>query len=124
MKIMPSHKGYTKGRYEITINGGNPGAIELREIDGNIHARIYAVSPKLTGSSGIGGYAAGGVSANAYIMEKECVIYGKALSFNSRQNLMYSQLISLIWNFCVENELEVSPIEFDLTGFVNMWFVG
>lgn len=119
MKITPSHKGYTKGRYEIMINNNNPGAIELRESDGNVIARIYAVSPKLNGSRG--GINTG-PSANAYIMEKECKINGKALSFNSRQNLMYNQIINLIWNFCIENELEVSPIEFDLTGFVNMWF--
>lgn len=121
MKLMPSIQPYTKGRYEITINGGCPGAIELRDIEGNIHARIFAVSPKLSGS--VGGLT-GSSSANAYIMEKECVIYGKALQIKARQNLAYGQLINLIWNFCIENELEISPIEFDLNGFVNLWFEG
>ena len=121
MKLIPSVKGCTRGRYEITIDGGNPGAIEIREIDGNIHARIYAVSPKLTGT--IGGLS-GSSSANAYIMEKECIIYGKGLTLSARKNLFYNQLISLIWNFCIENELEVSPIEFDLNKFINLWFEG
>ena len=120
MKLMPSLQPYTRGRYEITIDGGCPGAIEFRDVDGNIHARIFAVSPKLTGS--IGGLT-GISSANAFIMEKDCVIYGKALQNKARENLAYSQLINLIWNFCIENELEISPIEFDLIGFVNLWFI-
>lgn len=119
MKLTASHE-ISKGRYGISIDS-NPGALELRDIDGNIQARIYAVSPKLKGSTG--GFLHGS-SANAYIMEKDCIIYGKALQIDVRRNLVHSQLINLIWNFCIENELDVSPIEFDISTFVKLWFEG
>ena len=119
MKLTASHE-ITRGRYPITVDG-NPGALELRDIEGNIQARIYAVSPKLKGS--MGGFV-NGSSANAYIMEKDCIIYGKALQIDVRRNLVHSQLINLIWNFCIENELDVSPIEFNISGFVRLWFEG
>lgn len=120
MKLTPSHETFTKGNYKLSVDG-NPGALELSYTNGDIRARIYAVSPRLTG------YVSNrlnGSSANAFIMEKCCIIYGKELKLEARKNLVYSQLISLMWNFCVENELELSPIEFDLIGFINLWFKG
>lgn len=112
MRLSPSIKGYTDGKYDITVDN-RPGAIEIRKINDELSLRIFAVSPTPYGRNHTAGFA--GSSANAYILEKSIFLHAQI------QNPQWVKLnlIDLIWNFCSEYEIEVNPIEFDINGFVT-----
>lgn len=112
MKLTPSIKGFENGKYEITVDN-RPGAIELRRIGNELSLRVYAVSPTPYGTNHMSGF--GGSSAKAYILEKS-----KFLTAQTQNTQWVTlNLIELIWDFCHDYEIEINPIEFDLTGFVN-----
>ena len=112
MKITPSINGITKGKYDITVDN-MPGAIEIRKINNELSIRIFAVSPKPYGAAYRPGFT--GSSANTYILEKSTNLNAQT------DNKIWVSLnvISLIWAFCQDYEIEVNPIEFNIAEFVE-----
>lgn len=112
MKLVPSTNGFTKGKYDITVDN-RPGAIEIRELGDSLSLRIFAVAPMPYGMSHSAGF--GGSSANAYILEKSAFLHAQT----KNPQWIKLNLLELIWGFCSENEIELNPIEFDINGFIR-----
>lgn len=113
MKIIPSTTGFNSDKYDITVDN-RPGAIEIRKLgDSELSLRVFAVSPIPYGTNHSYGFA--GSSAKAFILEKSMLLNAQTRN----PQWVKLNLISLLWTFCSENEIEINPIEFDIDGFVH-----